>query len=228
MNYKYVIIGINIIFASIVAIGVAVYAGYEALLGAGFSLLTLGIIIAGIGLTFIEPLDRFYRDMARIYSLVVGKVFEDIGLIHGSAVMACRDQDLVILATRKLSCNHLIPGIGVVDGTPYIALPINMLIEERIGGTEPSQGLGGFEDFLRNTVLFTYGIGRDLTVREEGGRLTVRVHDVREDAHKMLKLPLSPFKVLVTALASNYLRKDVIAGLERFVGDDYMIELRVV
>ena len=230
MNYKYVIIGINIVFASIVTIGVALYAGYEALLGVGFSFLILGLIISGMGLTFIEPLDRFYRDMARVYSLITSKVFEDTGLIYGSAVQTCRDAGLVVIAKGRAPCNRLTPGIGVVDGAPYIALPIDALLEEQgAEAGEPVEGGGpGLEAFLRDAVLRAYDIGRDLAVRESGGRLRVRIHDVRADAMRVLKLPLNPFKALLAALVSKHLGRDVVVESEEFLGDDYVLGLRVV
>lgn len=227
MNYKYIIIGINIVFASIVAIGVALYAGYETLLGMGFSFLILGLIISGMGLTFIEPLDRFYRDMARIYSIIANKVFEDTGLIYGSVVRTCRETGLVVVAKGRASCNSVTSGIGVIDGAPYIAIPIDALLGE-IGGVAEEGGALGLEAFFRDAVLRTYDIGRDLVVRGSGERLRIRFHDVRADAMMVLKLPLNPFKALIAAMASNHLGRDVVVEGEEFVDEDYVLELRVV
>lgn len=226
MNYKYIIIGINIVFASIIAIGVALYSGYETLIGVGFSLLALGLIISGIGLTFIEPLHRFFRDAARFYSVLAGKVLEDTGLMYGSAVQTCRERGLVVIAKGRAPCDMLRPGIGVVNGSPYISLPEGAIFDEGINIL--GEDSGPLEDILKDAVTHTYDIARDLVVNDSDGKIRVRVLGVRPDAMPLLRLPLNPFKILVTVLISKYLGRDAIVEGEEFVEDEYVISLRVV
>ncbi len=229
MNYKYIIIGIDIIFASTAAIAIALYNGYESLLGVGFSLLVLGVIISGIGLTSVEPLDRFFRDITELNTKIIGKVLEDTGLLYAPGVRTCLNgADSVVIHGGGVGCGSVRPGLGVYEGRVYLAIPLSAVPPTNVAEALDSENIPALDELLRDALLRTYALGRDVTVTRSGREIKVALHDLRPEVIGLIKSPLNPLKIVLASLVSKVLRREVIVVSDDVLGEDYVIEMRVL
>jgi len=227
MNYKYLLIGVDIVFASLVAIGVALYNGYEMLLGVGFSLLTLGVIIAGFGITFVEPLDKFFRDAVTIYSLILSKIIEDSGLLYAKVSACLNERVMIVVHSAEVNCNAIRAGVGVHNGKAYIAIPSPPVLgKDHVTGSRSSDTAEALEDFVRESLIKRYGVGNDVRVKV-GENVEILYHELRPEIIDLTKKPVNPLKLVTVVLLSRFLGREVSVVSEELVEEDYRIVMRV-
>lgn len=230
MDYRYVVVGVNIIALSIGFIVIALLEKLELILGASLSILLLGIIVLTIGLTYVEPLDKLYRSSYRIISLMFSKILEDSNLIYNNVIRTClSDKNLLLVSQQGVNCRDAYPGIGVVDGKPFIAIPLSM-----ISPTFLEQGTVGhldeyeIESIVRSNILLAYNMGRDVKVNIEKDDLFITFYGLRKEVIDMVRKPINPIKVLIAAIISTYTGREVIMKSDEIIEDNYTVHLKVV
>lgn len=230
MDYRYAVIGVNIIALSIGFIIIALLEKLELILGICLSILVLGIIVLSIGLTYVEPLDKLYRSAYRIIMLMFNKILEDSNLIYNSVIRTClSNKNLLLVSQQGVDCKDVYPGIGVVNGKPFIAIPLSMLspiFQEH----ENADYLDEYEveSIIRNNILFAYNMGRDVKVNIKKDELFITFYGLRKEAIDMARKPINPIKVFIVAIVSTYTGREVVMKSDEIIEDNYIVHLKMV
>ncbi len=228
MDYRYVVIGLNIIVLSGGFIIISLIQGLEILLGISFSALILGIVILFIGLTYVEPLDKLYRASYRVISILFTKVLEDTNLIYGATIRTClSDSNLLLLGQKGISCEEVYPGIGVVKGRAFIAVPLSMIVPIEVSGEETIDEYG-LESIIRERIVSMYNLCRDVRVEKKENTLRITFYGLRKEVLDLIRKPINPLKFLVLGIVSLSLRREVVFRNEEVIEDNYVQEITVV
>ncbi|MCD6195866.1 MAG: hypothetical protein J7J82_03690 [Staphylothermus sp.] len=230
MDYRYVIIGLNILAISTGFVIISILQNLEVLLGISFSVMILGVIILSIGLTYVEPLDKLYRASYRIISLLFTKILEDSDLLYGGVVKTCLgDKNLLVLSHRRVSCNDVYPGIGVVGGKVFIAIPLSMLTS-----SYPLEGSGNvideysLESIFREKIIHEYNICKDIRVEKTGDEVKITYYGLRKEVIDLVKKPVNPLKYISIALLSVVSNREAVFKEEELVEDNYVQAIELV
>lgn len=230
MDYRYVVVGVNIIALSIGFIIFALLEKLELVLGISLSVLLLGIIVLSIGLTYIEPLDKLYRTAYRIISLMFIKILEDSNLIYNNVIRTClSDKNLLLISHQGINCRDIYPGIGVLDGKPFIAIPLSLLSPAFLEyGTISHLDEYELESIIRSNILHAYNMGRDVKVNIEKDDLFITFYGLRREVIDIVKKPINPIKVLIVAIVSAYIGREIVLKGNEIIEDNYTVHLKVV
>lgn len=224
MDYRYLVIAGNIILFSALFIIIGLMGNATIIVGAALSMLTLGIVIFVIGLTYTEPLGMLYRKYSDELNRVMIKLLEDLDLVGNHIVRTCKvdDQVFILFSKKDLECTNINVGIGLAGNNAYLALPVDELIV--IGKQEFARG--DLSEILRFYLVTYYGICRDVIVDTEGNEVKVSLIGLPRDMIRLVKQPINPLKILIPALTTISLKSDTIILNEELLEDTYIITLR--
>jgi len=231
VDYRYVVIGLNILAISAGFVIISILQNLEVLLGISFSIMILGVIILSIGLTYVEPLDKLYRASYRIISLLFTKILEDSDLLYGGVLRTClNDKNLLVLGHKGVSCKDAYPGIGVVGGKVFVAIPLSMLIKSYplLEGSENIIDEYTLESVIKEKIVHEYSICRDVKVERKNDVVKITYYGLRKEVIDLVKKPVNPLKYLTIALLSVASKQDALFEEEELVEDNYVQVVKLV
>ncbi len=227
MDYRYVIIGINIIALSIAYILLSLGSPYESLLGIGFSTFLLGLILLIIGITYVEPLDKLYQSFYNIMYDLFSLLLEDSGLLYTAQIKTCFKNDvaLLLVSGKNVECDSVNSGIGVIGGSPYIALPISHFIDTSIAQTSTSSP--DIESLIRTYITGYLHMAKDVSLSHNKNQIKVELYGVRKEILSTMKNPINPTKIILLSLLTLAYAKGLRVIDEKIVEDSYSLSVEV-
>lgn len=229
MEYRYLLAGINILLVSIVFIVFGVFNSNSTVLGVSLSILVLGILLVVIGLTYVHPL----HDLIKLYSYdlttFINKLVEDSGLISGHEIRICynKENTQAVFSNGIIDCRKVLPGIGIIDNTTYISLPIKDLISNLEIEYTPVEGID-LRDYLKDVIVSRYAISRDVLINKEKGVIKIEILSLTKDTGELLNKPVNPVRIIVPTLISRFFERDATIIDEEIIGSNYIIKVKVI
>jgi len=221
MYFKYLISGSLIIAVSAVAAIYSLITGLEVVLGASLTTLVLGIVVLTTGLTYGEPLTELYRTYVRDLSRLVSKVLEDSGLLGGSRFRVCLNDFKAVISTKPVSCLETSLGFGLVNDTPYLALPLDSIPRFEVVGSD-------LRGYLSEVLTRKFRVCRGVNVLGGEGGYTIELLGVGGDVLELIKTPPNYIKLLVLGMSAKFLGSDLELVSEDLISNNYVVKFRVV
>jgi len=215
MDLRLVVLGVGLLTVSAGFTLYSLYMGVGSLAGASLSMSILGAVILVIGYTYRDPLSNTLQRYSDAASMLLVKIYEDLGLLSSEVIEACRTSEgvLVVYSKNPIQCSEARPGLGLAGSTPYIAL----LVKEAQPETgDPEQAISEL------------GLAGSTIVHSGEGRIVVELASVRRELTAGGWMPLNPIQVLVPAYLALTLGKNIVLEREEFGEGVYRGFFRVV
>ncbi len=215
MNRKYVILGFNIVIASLIFTIIGFIINNYMVAGIGFSLVVYGFVILMLGVTITSPLEEILSSYTSITINHYNRLLEDLGLNQKHVIYTCPSRGLIAISEEYLDCGKLMVGIGAVGGKPYLTL------YSRKNSTETG------EIDLR-VKLQSLGLSRGITVESGRGKLRIVLEGITPSIHKYIKGPLNPLRLTILQTLLESIDKVFLVTHEELSNEKYVIEGRII
>ncbi len=225
MEYRYLIAGLNVLVVSAAFLAFSLLAGNDVIAGVSLSFTVLGGVLLALGITYVEPLSELMAYYARDLSTYLTKLLEDAGIVSNCKLTLCRARgaEVAVFSEKPISCSEVKVGVGLVDGSAYVAIPLSKL------GVSVGHSPEGAElpDYLKDVLVTRYGLCRDVRAIASGSDVSVDLAQVARGVDELVREPVNPVKLVVLTSLSRYFGSDVELVSESLVGSTYSIKARV-
>ncbi len=222
MEYRYVISGSNILLVSIFLFITGYIFGEKILVGLSSSFLILGIIFLSIGLTYTEPLKNFYNLSRKLYVRLTNRIIEDLGLLTGMVIYACRsnEQSYIVYSKDIIKCENIFEGIGISENKPYVAFSLKLDDDEYtyIKSLELKQ-------LIEQVFIHRYGLASTVNIRINKDSISIEFISVNNEIIEYLKQPSNIIHGLIPLYIMLNTDKDTYVVNEDIVGNNYVIKV---
>ena len=231
MEFRYVIAGVSAILISAAFVAFSVLTGNTTVLGVSLSTLVLGIVVATIGLTYTEPLGELLKHYAVDTGILLTRLLEDAGLAGQHKLLACSSGNsvLAVFSEKKIECRDVEAGIGIRNGTVYLAVPLSATsraIESALSGE--GEARRELADYLRGVLVESLRLARDLRAYILGdGTARVELAGLSDDARRLARSPVNPLRLAVVAALAGYGGGAAEILEEEFTGSTYTVRARI-
>ncbi len=215
MNRKYVILGFNIIIASLIFTIVGFIINNYMVAGIGFSSMIYGFVILMLGVTVTSPLEDVLSNYALITINHYNRMLEDLGLNQKHVIYTCPSRGLITISEEYLDCDKLMIGIGAVGDKPYLTL-------------YSSQNFTGKSENDLRVKLQALGISRGINVEKSGDRLRIIFEGLTPIIRKYIKGPLNPLRLIILQIILESIDKVFLITREDLDNEKYMIEGKII
>lgn len=223
MESKYVIAGLTInTIATVFAIYGVLTSSYS-VIGSALSAIVLGVVITVIGVTHVEPVEELLRHYVSDIDLFSTRILEDMGIMSEHRVKTCSEKKLLVFFEKNISCDNVSSGIGVLNNTPYIAIPIVHVMEYVSNNTEELRNL---IDKLKLIFVDISSICKGVSVNWENDTLVVELVKVLDRGQNYVNTPVNLVRLYVLAIISSHFKKDAEILEEIRTQDGYRIRIK--
>jgi hypothetical protein len=222
LEYRYVISGSNILLVSILLFVIGYIFGDKILIGLSSSFMIIGIIFLSIGLTYAEPLKNFYSLSKKLYARLTNRIIEDLGLLTGMTIYACRsnDQSYIVYSKDIIKCENILEGIGISESKPYIAILFKLDDNEYayIKSLELKQ-------LIEQVFIYRYGLASTVNTRVNKDSIDIEFISVNNEIIEYLKQPGNIIHGLIPLYIMLNTDKNTYVIDEDIVGNNYIIKV---
>ena len=228
MEYRYVITGASIIAISTVFMIFSLLTGNNVVLGISLSTLVLGVVLLALGLTYIEPVSELMRYYVSDLDIFTTRILEDMGIASNYRFKVCFNEGRVfaIFTNGGIKCSDINLGVGIIGDSAYVAIPLTNVvsrIDKLLEASRPE-----LIDYVREVLVSTYGICRDVRVRRESDLVTVELILMSREAKQLMKTPINPPRMTTLSALARYFNSSVEIVEEDIVGDNYVLKVKIV
>jgi len=224
VNYL-LILGVNILVISVLVAIYGVLIGDGGLVGIGFSISLVGGVLIVYSAT---PQDPSLAALANYSDLLVNSVtsiLEDLDLLESQLCSVKRGESILLVYSKTPCLLEVDPGVGFAGGSPYLALPVNVLNVLVESFSESTNTL--LERTLIAILVGELSACRSVKVEVENGFYRVYITGLTEVLKKYLERPVDPYTLLVLAISSAALRAECIRLVERrIISDGVLLVLK--
>ena len=228
MEYRYVITGASIIAISTVFMIFSLLTSNNVVLGISLSTLVLGVVLLALGLTYIEPVSELMRYYVSDLDIFTTRILEDMGIASNYRFKVCFNEGRVfaVFTNGGIKCSDINLGVGIIGDSAYVAIPLTNVvsrIDKLLEASRPE-----LIDYVREVLVSTYGICRDVRVRRESDLVTVELILMSREAKQLMKTPINPPRMTTLSALARYFNSSVEIVEEDIVGDNYVLKVKIV
>ena len=228
MEYRYVVTGASVTAISAVFIAFSIFTGNNVVLGVSLSTLVLGVVLLTLGLTYVEPVSELMRYYVGDLDIFVTRILEDMGIASNYRFKVCFNEGKVfaVFTNGGIKCGDISLGVGIIGDSAYVAIPLTNVVSRIDKLLEVSRP--ELIDYVREVLVSTYGICRDVRVWRESNLITVELILMSREAKQLMKTPINPPRMTTLLALARYFNSSVEIVEEDIVGDNYVLKVRIV
>lgn len=226
MDNVYIVIGLAIIFISIVFIIYGIITNNDQVIGISLSFMVLGIVFSVIGYTYVKPLE----ELLKCYSLDLGifttKTLEDMGIIDSSRVRTCLANQAIVFSEKSIECSKISIGVGVYNNIYYVAIPMENTIKMLTESIKREETL---VSAIKKLVIDISSICRSISViEEEENYIVVELTDILNQAKEFNRYPVNIIRLSILLAISIYLDLDTEIVEEVSTPSSYRAKIKII
>lgn len=205
MDYRLLAVGSNLLVASILLSIYGYLVNDGGLLGIGFSTAVLSTVLIALAYEPNPQTRELLIDYTTKLSKALASLLEDLDLLP-PRVRAVWVGEQLLLTISKGMVEPAGPGIGVVGGTPYIALPLEDSEFEvpDLSTVAREQVELSIERLLREVIEAS-----DISVKIGEGSVRISIYGVSEALNQLSNYPINPLITVALNTVSRCLRRSL-------------------
>jgi len=219
MEFRLVVIGLNVIAIAIILSVVGWVNNSYSLIGVAFSIMVFGIVSLVLGLGYRAPGIEFLKIFYDSMRSAIMKLAEDLHLANHKIYALPGDDYVYIVLLRGTKLPSKVePVIGMVGDEPYVALQIPSVQTLREGVNEA----------LNDILVDRYAIASSIRVSQLDNVYRVRISGISSDIRDLLVKPLSPISILILTTITQVIGKPVLLLNEQANDGELQLEIKVI
>jgi len=134
-------------------------------------------------------------------------IIENVDLLESEFYVTRVDNELRLVILKRGKPEAIIPGLGVKFGKPYLAIPVNNILEEVTQVNEITEKV--VETNLNSVLVDTLGLCSKVFVKLTEKLIRVDLINVNKVLRRFEKTPLNPLETLVAVATARLIGKDL-------------------
>lgn len=223
MDYRLLATGFSLLIASVLLSAYGYLTGDGGILGIGFSTMTVSAVLTVLAY---EP-NLQTREVLANYTTILSKalagVLEDLDLLP-PRIRVIQVGDRPLLVISKGAAEPVNPGIGVIEGVPYLAFPL-----EESESDVLDLGTAGNEqvELCVERILGEAVEASDIGVRISRNIVRISIYGVSDIMDRLFNYPINPLIIAALGAISRCLKKNLTLGDYSRSGRDHHLVIEV-
>ena len=210
------ILGINIVVASAILLVYGFSTGDSRLVGLSYSTLILGSVITAFSYIYTEPLLEPLLVFTKGLMNGVTAVLEDLDLLDVKPSIVKTENGYYLVYARSTS-DKIDPGIGVVHGAPYLAIPLETW---RGAPVLESLSQNSLEDALSSILVEQLRLCKSVSVEVAGNFVKTTLVGIDKRVKELAGYPVNPLAITIALLIAQVANATRISLVEKGVLPD--------
>lgn len=202
----------------------AAVASYQ-IIGVALSSMVVGVVLLTIGVTHSRPIEELLKLYSDDLNMFATRVLEDVGIVGSHKIKLCIEKKAVVFSEKLVECSSVAPGVGIINGVPYVALPISSTIKVVSKLVEGSSELA---EVIRKLAIDAGGVCRTLSIYIEDGVVAVEMSELTKYAEEIMKHPVNIVRLAILASTAIHLNSNAEIVEEAATADSYRLKIRVL
>ncbi len=226
MEYRYLVLGVNLILASVLVLIYGLVNAEPRIIGVAISIGLMGSVATVLGFSSAEPSAELLRMHSMIVEKAVVKLLEDLDLLNSNPLMVTAEGVQYLIYCRNTVPKEFVPGVGVNKGMPYLAIEVSL----SLGDVELQMSVANEPDIeavLHRILIENYGVASRLITSAEDGIFSLEFRGVAPLLKESLKTPCNMLIIASLSLLNKLLKKPVVLRETRLLDDRYVLKIGV-
>lgn len=207
MNKSLLILSSNILVISSLILLYGVVNQEPSLIGVSLSSILTGLVLLMLSFAVSESIINSLTEYLSLTNNALTSVIENVDLLESDFYVARVDNELRLVMLKRGKPEAVIPGLGVKFGEPYLAIPVENVLEEVTQVNEVTEKV--VETNLNSVLVDTLGLCGRVVVKLTEKLIRVDLINVNKVLRRFEKMPLDPAKTLVAVATARLVGKDL-------------------
>ena len=229
MEYRYLVLGVNLILSSVLILIYGVVNSEPRIVGIAVSVGLMGAVVTVFSFSSVEPALEFLRLHSLMSNSFVVRLLEDLDLLSvNPRLVSYGDAQYMVYYKDVGLPDELMPGVGVSRGVPYLIVRVPPFLAGVEVGEKGGVGRETVEEFLSRVVVDSYGVASRVRVSESGkGVFEVRLLDIPSTLRGLVGMPGNAVAAVVMAVFNRFFETPVVLRGAKLSGSDYVLTVEV-
>ncbi|MEM3838061.1 MAG: hypothetical protein QW736_01185 [Fervidicoccaceae archaeon] len=208
MDLKYFVLGLNITLISALLALYGLLINSSSLVGLFASNVILGLVIIAISFSTKEGLSNVLLNYSNILTRYATLTIEEFELLEAMPALVKKDDKIFLVLTNSKDFNHLEAGLGFNKNLPYLAIPVDDLMNDIEKLNEDSGH--AIEAELGELLTEEFPVSKRVRVEYSNKTIKISLIEIDKRILDFYKYPLDPVTFLMMIILNRLTDKNLL------------------